>query len=69
MEPRVREPTIVVRGDVPDPMVVYAHEKLFVVVAHASVPVLDVELRLDHHAGVGPTSPHRGSATSGLPRC
>jgi ribosome-associated translation inhibitor RaiA len=49
MEQRVREPTTVVRGDVPDAMVVYAHEKLLAVVAHASLPVLDVELRLDHH--------------------
>lgn len=50
MEQQVREPTVVVRGDVSDEMVAYARDGLRGVVAHASVPVLDVELRLDSHA-------------------
>jgi ribosome-associated translation inhibitor RaiA len=50
MAQHVSEPTIVVRGDVPGSMVAYAREKLLAMVARASVPVLAVELRLDHHA-------------------
>ena len=50
MEQQVSEATIVVRGDVPDEMVEYARDVLRRTVAHASVPVLDVELRLDAHA-------------------
>lgn len=49
MEQQVREPRVVVRGDVPDEMVEYARDALRGIVAHASVPVLDVELRLDSH--------------------
>jgi hypothetical protein len=49
MEQQLREPTIVVRGDVPDQIVAYGRRKLLTVVAHAAVPVLDAELRLDHH--------------------
>lgn len=50
MADQAREPTIVVRGDVSDRMVAYAHDKLLAIVAHAPAPVLDLELRLDHHA-------------------
>ena len=50
MERQVQEPTIVVRGDVRDDMVAYARDKLLEIGARTSVPILDVELRLDHHA-------------------
>jgi ribosome-associated translation inhibitor RaiA len=50
MNQQVREPTVVVRGDVPDQMVAYARDKLFAVLARTSAPVLAAELRLDHHA-------------------
>ena len=50
MTPQLREPTLVVRGDVPDDMVAYAREKLLEVVSDAPVPVLAAELRLEHYA-------------------
>jgi len=43
------EPTIVVRGDVPDAMVEYARKKLVALVADIPVPIHALELRLDHH--------------------
>ena len=49
MQHEPADPSIVVRGDVPDAMVAYGNEKLAAVVAHAAVPVLQSELRLDHH--------------------
>lgn len=66
MEQRVREPTIVVRGDVPDDMVGYAREKLLAVVAHSSVPVRDLELRLDHHADPARERPNHVEITIDL---
>ena len=50
MEEQLREPTIVVRGDVSDQMVAYAREKMVAIIAAAPAPVLGAELRLDHHA-------------------
>jgi ribosome-associated translation inhibitor RaiA len=43
------QPTVVVRGEVPTTMVAYGREKLAAVAAIAPGPVLDLELRLDHH--------------------
>lgn len=43
------QPTIVVRGDVPDAMVEYARKKLVALVADVPVPIHALELRLDHH--------------------
>jgi ribosome-associated translation inhibitor RaiA len=70
MEQQVREPTIVVRGDVPDEMVAYARRKLTAMVADASVPVLDAELRLDHHVDPARERPDHVEATidvNGIP--
>lgn len=66
MEQQVRGPTIVVRGDVPDQMVAYARRKLLAIVAHASVPVLHAELRLDHHADPARERPNHVEATIDL---
>lgn len=45
----VDEPTTVVRGDVAADMVAYAREKLVALALDAPGPVLDLQLRLDHH--------------------
>jgi ribosome-associated translation inhibitor RaiA len=66
MTPEVREPRIVVRGDVPDQMVAYARSKLLAIIADASVPVLDTELRLDHHADPARERPNYVEATIDL---
>jgi ribosome-associated translation inhibitor RaiA len=66
MEQPLCVPTIVVRGDVPDEMVAYARRKLTAVVADASVPVLDAELRLDHHADPARERPDHVEATIDL---
>jgi ribosome-associated translation inhibitor RaiA len=66
MEQQVREPTIVVRGDVPDQMVAYARGKLAAIVADAPVPVLSAELRLDHHADPARERPDYVEATIDL---
>jgi ribosome-associated translation inhibitor RaiA len=66
MAQQVREPTIVVHGDVPDGMVAYARDKLLAIVARASVPVLDVELRLDHHADPARERPNHVEITIDL---
>jgi ribosome-associated translation inhibitor RaiA len=47
---QVREPQIVVHGDVPRDMVDYAHDRVLELVTEAPVPVLDAQLRLEHHA-------------------
>jgi ribosome-associated translation inhibitor RaiA len=62
----VREPTIVVRGDVPEKIVAYAREKLLLILARAPVPVLDAELRLDHHADPARERPNRAEVTVDL---
>ena len=46
---QVRPPAVIVRGEVSAEMVDYARKKLIAIAADASVPVLDIELRLDHH--------------------
>ena len=46
---QVDQPTIVVRGEVPEGMIAYGREKLLAVGAHAPRRVLAAELRLDHH--------------------
>ncbi len=63
---QTREPTIVIRGDVPDQMVAYARDKLLDVVAHSSRPVLTVELRLDHHADPARDRPNHVEMTVDL---
>jgi ribosome-associated translation inhibitor RaiA len=50
MDDDPREPSIVVRGHVPDGMVAYARNQLLTTIAHTPVPVLAAQLRLDHHA-------------------
>jgi ribosome-associated translation inhibitor RaiA len=60
------EPTIVVRGAVPDRMVAYARDKLLGVVAHAPAPVLHAELRLDQHADAARERPHHIAMTIDL---
>ena len=49
MERQKLEPTIVVRGDVPDAMAKYARDKLVALVADVSVPIHALEIRLVHH--------------------
>jgi len=66
MDQQTHEPTIVVRGDVPDAMVAYAVDKLRKIVAHAHVPVLDVELRLEHHADPARERPNHVEASLDL---
>lgn len=58
MSRQMGEPTVVVRGDVPDKMVAYARDKLLAVLGSTSVPVLGAELRLDHHADPGRERPN-----------
>lgn len=62
----VREPTIVVRGDVSKEMVAYARDKLLTIIAHAPVPVLDDELRLDHFADPARERPNHVEVTVDL---
>jgi ribosome-associated translation inhibitor RaiA len=50
MDDDPREPSIVVRGHVPDGMVAYARKQLVTTIAHTAAPVLAAEVRLDHHA-------------------
>jgi len=50
MNEQVPEPRVVVRGEVPDDLVRYAAEKAADVAAAAPVPVLDLVVRLEHHA-------------------
>jgi ribosome-associated translation inhibitor RaiA len=50
MNQQVREPTIVVHGEVREEMIDYAREKLLAAVARTPTTVLSSELRLDHHA-------------------
>jgi ribosome-associated translation inhibitor RaiA len=52
-----RQPSIVVRGHVPDGMVAYARNQLLSTIAHTPVPVLAAQLRLDHHADPGRERP------------
>jgi len=66
MATRTREPTIVVRGDVPDQMVAYAREKLIAAVDHAPGTALDVELRLEHHADPARERPYVAEMTVDL---
>lgn len=49
VEQLLRDPAIVVRGDVADAMVAYGKDKLLQVASHTGAPVLELELRLDHH--------------------
>jgi ribosome-associated translation inhibitor RaiA len=66
MDQQVREPTVVVRGDVPDLMIAYARDKLLVVLARTSMPVLAAELRLDHHADPARERPNHVEMTIDL---
>jgi len=66
MEQHVSDPTIVVRGDVPNEMVAYARGKLVAIVADAPVPVLSAELRLDHSADPARERPDYAEATIDL---
>jgi ribosome-associated translation inhibitor RaiA len=50
MKLHMPEPMIVVRGEVPEDLVSYARQKVLALATDSSVPVLDIELRLDHHA-------------------
>lgn len=59
----VREPTIVVRGDVSPEMVSYARDKLLAIIADSASPVLNAELRLDHHADPARERPDHVEAT------
>lgn len=66
MSQQVREPTVVVRGDVPDRMVAYAREKLLSVLAHTPTPVLAAKLRLDHDADPAREHPNHVEMTIDL---
>ncbi|HEY5012231.1 MAG TPA: sigma 54 modulation/S30EA ribosomal C-terminal domain-containing protein [Acidimicrobiia bacterium] len=66
MEQQLREPTVVVRGDVPELMVDYARDKVVKLIGHASVPVLDAELRLDHHTDPARERPNHVEMTIDL---
>src|SRR5665213_1430266 len=66
MNQQVSEPTIVVRGDVPDQMIAYARDKLLGVLARTSMPVLAAELRLDHHADPARERPNHAEMTIDL---
>jgi len=66
MNQQVREPTIVVRGDVPDQMIAYARGKKFDVLARTSMPVLAAELRLEHHADPARERPNHAEMTIDL---
>ena len=50
MRQGIREPTVVVRGDVPDAMVTYARTKVLAAMKHAPSTLIDVEVRIDHHS-------------------
>lgn len=51
MQDEVQESVIVVtRGDVPGDMVAYGRRKLLAAISTAPVPLLDLELRIDHHS-------------------
>lgn len=50
MADQTLQPTITVRGDVPDQMVAYGRRRFLAIASQVSVPVLAGELRLDHHA-------------------
>jgi len=62
----VREATVVARGDVSDEMVEYARDRLRPIVAHASVPVLGLEVRLDRHADPARDRPNHVEITIDL---
>jgi ribosome-associated translation inhibitor RaiA len=66
MERGLVDPTIVVRGDVPDQMVAYARKKAMAVATRAPVPVLACELRLDHHADPARERPNHVEITIDL---
>jgi ribosome-associated translation inhibitor RaiA len=61
-----REPTIIVRGDVPDGMVAYARNHLLATIAHEPVPVLGAELRLEHHVDPARERPYYAEMTIDL---
>lgn len=66
MAGQTRDPTIVVRGGVPDAMVAYAREKTLHVVASTNVPVLAVEVRLDLHGDPARRRPNHVEITLDL---
>jgi ribosome-associated translation inhibitor RaiA len=66
MNQQVREPTVVVRGDVPDQMVAYARDQLLAVLARTAIPVLAAEVRLDHHADPARERPNHAEMTIDL---
>jgi ribosome-associated translation inhibitor RaiA len=49
MDQEMRQPTIVVHGDVSPEMGAYARKKLLTIAESACEPVLHVELALEHH--------------------
>jgi ribosome-associated translation inhibitor RaiA len=66
MNVEIPQPTVVVRGDVPDQMVAYGRDKLLAAVALPSVPVLAAELRLDHHSDPARDRPNHVEMTVDL---
>lgn len=66
MNQQVRQPTVVVRGDVPDAMVAYARDKILAVLARTSIPVLAAELWLDHHTDPAREGPNHVEMTIDL---
>ena len=63
---QVRPPAIIVQGEVPTDMVDYARRKLLAIAADASVPVLDIELRLNHHTDPARERPNHVELTVDL---
>jgi ribosome-associated translation inhibitor RaiA len=62
----MRDPSIVVRGDVSSAMVAYAIEKAEAVAAIAPGPVLDLDLRLEHRPDPARQRPHHVQVTINL---
>jgi len=62
----VREPSVVVRGEVSSAMVEYALEKIRKVAVEAPGPILDADVRLDHHADPARERPHHVEMTLNL---
>jgi ribosome-associated translation inhibitor RaiA len=59
-------PTVVVRGDVPDAMVAYARSKTVAIADLSRVPILGIEIRLDHHTDPARERPNHVELTIDL---
>jgi ribosome-associated translation inhibitor RaiA len=59
MAANLRTPNVVVRGEVEPDIVDYARTKVLAVASATTVPVLSVEVRLDHHADPARPRPNR----------